>query len=153
RREDAPELEVRREAPWITLASGTLYRIRLTRGEEAGLELYPGNRGYRQLRIRIYNEDDRPLRLREIRADAVVRRVLFPAEAGNAYRLYYGNPEAREPRYDIPRLLPRLADASVPELALGPEEANPDYRDEVRKPARSEGYPALLWGSLLAVAL
>src|SRR5262249_32968369 len=29
RREDAPELEVKREAPWIPLASGTLYRIRL----------------------------------------------------------------------------------------------------------------------------
>ena len=153
KREEAPDLEMEREVPWSPVASGTLYRIRAGRSEESGLELYPGERGYRHLRVRIYNEDDRPLKLQRIEADAVVRRLLFPAEAGNAYRLYYGNPGARPPRYDIPRLLPRLTDASVPEVGLGPEESNPNYREEVRKPARSEGHPALIWGALLAVAL
>ena len=149
-REGASDLKVERETSWRPLTEGILARAAEGTEGEPEPALYPGNRGFRYLRIRIYNEDDPPLRLLAARADAVVCRILFTAEAGHSYRLAYGNPGARAPRYEASRIAPPEGDAGPVQVSLGPEEANPEAAAAGRAPAWTERHPALLWSALLA---
>ncbi len=144
------------DAPWRRLASGTFFRLPAGRsGEEAidrtRIEL--DGVAARYLRVVINDHDDRPLRLRQVEAHAQVQRLVFPLRPRGMYSLYYGNPEAAAPRYDLPALLHDL-DERPPALAmLGPPGANPLFGGAPARPF-TERHAWLLWIVLLiAVAV
>lgn len=53
------------------------------------------------LQIRIMNKDDRPLNIKGITADYYLDKLVFEAVKGAGYSLYYGNPGAVKPSYDM----------------------------------------------------
>jgi uncharacterized protein DUF3999 len=150
--EDGGTRRIRREIPWQWITSGTVRRISAGEDTESGEDLQMGREGFRFLRVRIYNGDDPPLKLRGVRGEAIVRNLLFQGVAGGRYRLYYGNGQARQPHYDLAQLLPRLEQARVSAASLGPQEKNPAF-----KPAgvagRGKGRRRLLLGGALVLVL
>jgi hypothetical protein len=54
-----------------------------------------------KLQIKIFNNDDQPLPIKKITADYLIDRVVFAAQGTPPYRLYFNNPKAERPRYDI----------------------------------------------------
>jgi hypothetical protein len=68
------------------------------------------------------NGDNPPIDLEQVQVFYPVTRVLFKATAGDSLQLYYGNPEAVAPRYDLSLVAGELlaADRTVAEVA--PEE-------------------------------
>ena len=149
--EDGGVRRARREVPWRWVASGTLRRISTAGPAESGQEVRMGREGFRFLRVRIYNGDDPPLKLREIRAEGVVRSLLFAGAAGKQYRLYYGDPHAAQPRYDLAHFLPRLEEAHVSAASLGGEEPNSQYRTDRSTGPGKRTRRLLLWGALALV--
>ena len=150
--EDGGARRVRREIPWQAIASGTVRRVSAGEVTESGEAIKMGGAGFRFLRIKIYNGDDPPLKLREVRGEAVVRSLLFPAVSGRHYRLYYGNPRAKQPKYDLAQLLPRLEQVRVSAASLGAEERNPAFTTgEAAGPGRVTR--RLLLGGALALVL
>jgi uncharacterized protein DUF3999 len=150
--EDGGARRVRREIPWQWIASGTLRRVSAGEVTESGEAIKMGRAGFRFLRIKIYNGDDPPLKLREVQGEAVVRSLLFPAVSGRHYRLYYGNPRAKQPKYDLAQLLPRLEQVRVSAASLGAEEKNPAFGTGVAAgPGRVTR--RLLLGGALALVL
>ena len=147
--EDAPERRVEREVSWREVTADTLYRFSAGAGRDSDLEIPLHGAAFRYLRVRIYNGDDRPLTLREALVDAPVRTVLFPASASASYTLYFGNPRARRPSYDLTHFLPRLEEVRITEATLGDAEENPALGAEGRAAPWSERHPSLLWGALL----
>lgn len=125
--EDGGSRRVRREIPWQWIASGTVRRVSAGEAPESEEAIRMGKAGFRFLRIKVYNGDDPALKLREVRGKAVVRSLLFPAASGRHYSLYYGNPRARQPKYDLAQLLPKLEQARVSAASLGAEEKNPAF--------------------------
>ncbi|MHB1033306.1 MAG: DUF3999 family protein [Pirellulales bacterium] len=82
-------------------------------------------------RLKLVMTDNRnpPLRVEKAKFTAPIRQVVFARAAAEngPLRLYYGNPEAQPPRYDLERNLPLQLDPAPLRLTLGPREENPAY--------------------------
>jgi len=150
--EDGGTRRVRREIPWRWITSGVLRKISAGNVSESGEELRMGREGFRFLRVRIYNGDDPPLRLREVQGEAVVRSLLFSATQGRRYSLYYGYSRAKQPKYDLAQLLPRLEQVRVSTATLGAEERNPAFTTK-GAPGPGKGTRRLLLAGALALVL
>jgi hypothetical protein len=109
---------------WSFHARGVIYRT----GEQQSFWIPIGDTRSRHLRIRLFHGDDKPLPVRSIVAEALLRRAIFPVNAsGGDYWLYYGNPQAKNPSYDLPMVLARSSVDSAATVNAGAEEANPGY--------------------------
>lgn len=83
---------------------------------------------YRYYKVSIQNFDDTPLTVaNHIEVTHIIRTVVFEATPSASYTLYYGNPSAFTPRYDLSRYFEYLETTSLPEATLGSERGNSDY--------------------------
>ena len=87
---------------------------------------YPESR-HRYYRMTVQNRDNPPLPLEDITLFGVERKVIFQAQPGGDYALYYGNPDALRPSYDLERVLPYFETASLPAATLGAQQVNPAF--------------------------
>src|SRR5581483_11871227 len=135
---------------WSSLASGVLFRI--GKAEATAIDFSQNHDRY--LRLRIYNRDDRPLAIQSASLSVIRTRVIFKPAAGSAYSVYYGNPDAHAPSYDLARLLAGEAARPTSTIAPGPEERNPSWREPPR-PGQpwSEQHPAILYVALVLAVL
>ncbi len=97
---------------------------------------------YRYYRLTVLNEDNPPLSVESARAYGFQRKLIFSAVPGGAYGLYYGNPEAGTPSYELERIFPYLVTEDLPQARLGGHTANPLFA-EPREPF-TERYDWLL---------
>ncbi len=135
---------------WSYIGSGVVYRF----PDEGSLSLEFPEQSSRYVRLRIYNGDDRPVPLEQAFFDTVERRVKFLPAAAGEYALYYGNPEARTPSYDLGAILARRALGAEVTLEAGAERVNAAYRPPPpqQKPW-SDRHPAVLYTVLGAAIL
>jgi hypothetical protein len=135
---------------WFSLGLGVLSRFR----KEQSLTLDFPESHERYLRLRIYNRDDRPIEVKSAGLNVIRTRVKFKLAFGGAYWLYYGNPDAHAPSYDLRNLLAREAPAPEAEFAAGTEGMNPAYREKP-PPAKpwSEQHPTVLYVTLALAVL
>lgn len=138
---------------WFPVGSGHIFKYETAKFTGSDLHVRYREALRRYLRITILNYDDRPLQITGVKIYGIARKVVFSYEAGRQYFLYYGNPDAASPRYDIEQLLPYLALKNPPVVRLGREEGNPRYvKKQVSRPWTEER-PYLLWGVLGVVVL
>jgi hypothetical protein len=134
---------------WQTVSTGVLSRV--APSDTVALE-FP-EQHLRYLRVRIFNRDDRPLEIESIPVEVIERRLKFETAEGGEWWLYYGNPDARPPVYDLAALLARTDAAAGDVLKPGAEFSNPDFRPP-KPPERpwTDQHPGLLYGTL-AIAI
>ncbi len=87
---------------------------------------YPESR-HRYYRMTVQNRDNPPLPLEDITLFGVERKVIFQEQPGGDYALYYGNPDALRPSYDLERVLPYFETAGLPAATLGAQQVNPAF--------------------------
>lgn len=97
------------------------------------------------------NGDNPPLALGEVRVEHPVVRLLFKAPAGTPVALYYGNPAALAPRYDLELVAGRLFGAERSPAALGAEESK-DSGWASRAMQGMRGGP-IFWSALAVVVV
>ena len=108
-------------------AAGELFSYETAKFVGSQLALTYPETTLRYLRMTVYNEDNPPLEIDELKIHGVSRKLLFSARPGASYELYYGNPEARTPSYDLKRFLPLLETEGLPRGLLGPQSNNPGF--------------------------
>ena len=117
-------------------------------------------RSYRYLRLRIVNGDDTPLDIARQDGEAALRieltrgplsSLIFDHRPEASYRLFFGNPKAAAPRYDLARSVESIDSADLPKVEIGPHiELNP----ETGPGSFLERYTWLIWAVLgLAVVI
>ena len=123
--------------------SGALYSYDTPKfvGDKLALE-YPETT-FRFFRLTISNEDNPPLPIEGVEVYGVSRRLIFQAEPQASYKLYYGNPSARAPSYELERILPFLDTEDLPTGALGPQTDNQAFEIEKKRLPFSERFPWL----------
>lgn len=152
RTETGDRIEQEVETSWRPFGSGVF--LRTSHGDAGGNPIDDARialqgEAARFLRVTLEDQDNRPLRLRGVTAKALVHRLVFPLRPGGAYVLYYGNPTATRPSYDLPDLLPDL-DRKPPVAArLGPVTTNPSHEARRETPF-SERSPWTLWAVVAA---
>ena len=107
----------------------------------------------RRLRLTVIDDRNEPLSLVGTTVFSAAREVLFelPAAGSAPLRLYYGNPDAIAPHYDLNARLDAGAAAPRPRLALGSQRANPDYSP--RPKPFTERHPWLVYAILIAACV
>jgi hypothetical protein len=126
---------------------GTLRRI--TPGKAVVLAVPSGYEGVERLRFAILNGDDRPLTIRGVTLWRVRRGLVFAAEPGQKYDLWYGWAKAMAPIYEIQRLPMSTEPAKMPLAKLGPARKLP--LKPPPPPPWSEQHRALFWVILVGV--
>jgi hypothetical protein len=71
--------------------------------------------------LETHNGDNPPIELEDFQLFYPATRVLFKANAGEELSLYYGNPQAASPRYDLSLVAGQLLSAHKTIATLGPE--------------------------------
>jgi hypothetical protein len=142
----------RTQQSWTRVGGGEIFTIEIDRVKRQQLQIDYREAQFRYLRVKIFNYDDQPLKLDEARVYGSPRYLLFRREAGKSYRLFYGNPAAAAPRYDLAQLSPYLQIEQLSKLTLtaerGVEAAAP------RAEPWLERQPLWLWATLaLATAV
>ena len=93
-------------------------------------------------RVAVLNGNDAPLSGAAPTLYMTPTHVVFDQQPGRAYRLLYGQSQAKEAQYDLARLVnPKQIEAAVAGR-LGPEEINADWTDP--RPW-TEKYDVILW--------
>lgn len=142
---------------WMTVGEDSISRIQtpLMQGSRMAVS-YPETRA-RYLRAVVYNYDDRPLSFSNptiLRTDD--KQLFFEAEAGRSYRLFYGNPAASAPVYDLlsRRKYLELVGAMRVGLLESPQQPNPVYVAPTPAPIPwHQRYPAAINTILIACVL
>lgn len=144
------------QADWSVIARrDVIFSFRTPKFTGSKLSIgYPENT-FRYLRATVFNKDDAALLVNGASVSGILRKLVFQAAPGGAYTLYYGNPDARYPQYDLERYFQYLETESLPQATLLGQEANPLFQEKVPPLPFSERYPWLLPGGLgiAAVAL
>ena len=99
--------------------------------------------------VSIDNGDDAPLIPASVRLEMVRRDLCFESSGGN-YALYYGDAKLNPPRYDLGKFIVVRAKGAA-QVALGPEQANPNYQPRPDDRPFTEKHPLLLWIALALV--
>lgn len=99
----------------------------------------------RRLRLVIVDQRNPSLNVRLVSATAAARQLIFdrPADAAGVWRLYFGNPNAKNPGYDYARGLPREFTTEPPIAEPGSVAANPTYAPP--KLPLTERWPAMTY--------
>jgi len=114
---------------------------------------YPESR-HRYFRLTIFNEDDAPLTVTSVEAGGFLRKLIFPAEPGGSYRLYYGNSDAGAPSYELKHIFPYLVTEDLPVAGLGAHTGNPQFTGPTVPPKPfTDRYPWLLPTVVVIAAL
>jgi hypothetical protein len=112
---------------WQHVGSGTLFQFRTAQYNESWITVtFPEAFG-RYVRLKIANGDDPPLPISDVAVQGRPRYVYFPFEAGKQYRLFYGNTEARAPRYDYAAVFEKVDRRAAVETRLGEPRQNPRF--------------------------
>jgi|GEM_PF-1733079 len=138
---------------WERIATSYLYRSTEAGDEELSLSYSPA--GYRYLRLLIYNEDNRPLRIDALHVESYPVRLLVKAPTGGASPFpvtgYWGNKQATAPSYDVAPFVHEVTPEQV--VRLGQTLANPAYSlDPGAAMPFSERYPWVLPLALVVAA-
>jgi Protein of unknown function (DUF3999) len=134
---------------WQSLLQSDLYRFRTAKYSVEKKTLPFPEARHRYLKVIFYNQDDPPLKLAAFEVQGIEKDLIFQFQPGRPYSLYYGNPTAQAPKYDIERVKSYLSVDSLPSARLGGEDENRDYRPSGPKCPWTETQPVLFWGVLI----
>lgn len=88
---------------------------------------YPTVRA-RYIKLSVVNDDNPAISIdNRIFVGGPLYEIVFEAKPLRYYKLYYGNPSAQKPRYDISSFASYIETAKLPTLALGEENTNGAY--------------------------
>ena len=113
---------------WQNISQGEVFKLAtpLFTGEQLAVE-YPETK-MRYLRVVIFNYDDQPINwIPQVVISAVDRSVIFSANAGKQYALYYGNDRAFAPQYDFARFFQYIETTQLSIATLGTQAMNPSF--------------------------
>ncbi len=117
---------------WRALSNGYIFRVATEKFTGENLELQYPESNDRYIRVIVFNLDDKPVSFSQaIEVRGVARTLIFKAETGQNYSLYYGNDEARPARYDLAKIFPYLEASSIPKATLGAQEFNTAFLPKV----------------------
>lgn len=115
---------------WRGLGGAHIYSFDTPKFVGSQLELAIPESRFRYYRIGVEDGDDTPLDLHGFALHSVDRKLLFRLQSEDGHFLYYGNPAAVAPSYDLAHIVPYLEADDLPVGALGSQQLNEAFTGE-----------------------
>lgn len=113
---------------WKYVAEGSVSNISTSLFSGSSLQITYPEQKTRYIRASMVNDDNRPLAIgNTARVLGPIISAIFETRENESYRLYYGNPTARQPVYDIARISSYIETNKLSAGSLGSEIINPLY--------------------------
>jgi len=113
---------------WTFVGQSSISRISTPLFEGVSNRVTYPDQKKRYVKLSIVNDDNRPLTVGGIvLIEGSVFSAIFETRPGESYRLYYGNPDAKRPTYDISSISSYIEANKLPQASLGDEKENPSY--------------------------
>ena len=145
------------ENSWKRVGESYIFNYNTPKFVGANLEIAYSETSERYLKIEIFNGDNKPISITGVSAKTILRSIVFQYGAntvGSSYQLYYGNPKADFPQYDLEKFFPYLDTGKYISSSLSPERSNAFYQKEIPPvPPISERIPYLVPGILVLAIL
>ena len=135
----------------VGLGNGYIFRYNTFAPRGENLSIPYSESSFRYIMVSIFNGDDKPLEFTGAKVKGILRSIVFEAQEGKSYRLYYGNVNARRAIYDIERRFPYINVSSASSAQLGAQKDNSSF--EKPKIPISERYSFLLPMALILVSI
>lgn len=119
---------------WRRVGQSYIFNYNTPKFAGSNLEIGYSETKERYLKIEIYNGDNSPISISGISAKTVLRSIVFQYDintTNGAYKLYYGNPKASFPEYDLEKFFPYLDTGRYFSSTLSAEKINPFYQKEM----------------------
>jgi hypothetical protein len=137
---------------WTSLGEGYVFSLDTPLFNGRQLAISYRDSQYRYIRIIVRNDDDRPVSWNNaVTIDSVVRSVVFRAVSGKNYSLYYGNQNARQPKYDLARFFQYIESSALREATLGEAKANLALAKPEPKPVPYTATRPMILNSILVL--
>ena len=130
---------------WDFLGTRAIFDYNLENFKQRKSELKFSSRGYRYLKISVFNYDNQPIGLNKCFGYALRKKVIFKAEKGKKYALFYGNKRANKPIYDLGKILKHITLRNIPIINVGKQIKNKKFIPH-KKPWTEN--PHLLWAAM-----
>lgn len=117
------------DEPFHFVASGKWSRHAGDPRRPLTAELFLGEQRAARLKLIVTDYSNPPLKVTGAQFVAAARQIVFERKAAGTgpVRLFYGNPKAEPPHYDLERTLPEQVVPPPVRLELGKRETNPAY--------------------------
>lgn len=138
---------------WKSAGSGVIFSIAVDQENEENSDIDVLGTGYRYLKIKVFNGDNKPIDINDVTAKALTRFIIIMPEAGAKYRLIYGNPSAKPASYDIGDLIRGKTIDSFARGALGSQVRNDNYVPYKEAKPWTEERPYILWIAMMAIII
>ena len=112
---------------WRRLGGTDIYSFNSPGFVGSVLEMDFAESRFRYYRMGVEDGDNAPLVLSGFALHSLDRKVLFQKGPEEDYFLYYGNPAARAPTYDLEHILPYLETDDLPAASLGGQQVNESF--------------------------
>jgi hypothetical protein len=121
----------------IVISSGYLYNLNFKNFNVSNTYINNFFASAQKLQIVIFNNDDKPLKIKDVQVNYAIERIVFDGSQGGPYRLYFENQNALKPQYDIEEYRSHIEKESQDECTLGKlnamnnsksQDKSPDYR-------------------------
>jgi hypothetical protein len=138
-------VQVRRdEGDWRHWAQGTIFSFDTATMHEAQLTIDIPTVSAKEFRLVFKNFDSQPLLIRQITGQGYKRSLVFKHQADKKMYLFWGNPLAKEPRYDLSGVLSRQ-NLDLPTAYLGQAYPNSKFAGNSARLPFTERYKYLLY--------
>ncbi|TAN39533.1 MAG: DUF3999 family protein [Nitrospirae bacterium] len=131
---------------WTKWAEDIIFSFQTDTVNEAKLQVLFPEIASRELKLVIRNYDSPPLAITGIRMSGHRRTLVFKLDARQRYFIFWGNPTARGPQYDIAELVSRHAIDAIPAFSVGPALKNPGFTDPSKRLPFTERFTYLIYG-------
>lgn len=149
------EVQVKREGAgdWQRWAQGTVYNFDTATMHESQLAIDIPEVAAKEFRLIFKNLDSPPLPVNKVVGGGYRRLLVFKQSAGKKLYLFWGNPVAQRPQYDLAGLVAKEELDGLPVAYLGEARLNTKFAGNDARLPFSERYKYLLYAVvLLAIA-
>lgn len=113
---------------WAIVGEGSISNIKTPLFSGSSNRVMYSNQKMRYIRMSIINNDNQPLSIMDhTNLEGPAVSIVFKTRTGAKYTLYYGNPSANFPTYDISQISSYIEENNIPIATIGGETLNKNY--------------------------
>lgn len=136
---------------WQKLTETVIYNFDTDKIKAANLELYLPEVYTQKMKLVIKNYDSPPIRISNVIGSSYRSDLIFKIDKRQKYFLFWGNPDAHTPHYDIAELITRHGINDIPIYPLGIQKKNTGFIGLKQRLPFTERYKHILYGIVILV--
>ena len=141
-------VQVKQGDTWQNVATGSIFRYETGTVRESSLKIDVPDIASDEIRLQFHNHDSPPLNVSQVSGISYRRQLVFLTEPGRSYYLFWNNPAARMPQYDLSGLIAKVNSDTIPVFTTGGMKPNTRFAGDSARLPLSERYRWLLYAAM-----